>query len=60
MGLILREDVDLTEVAWEAVRLLRDVMDKQQINSFADFSCPYTKSLAEELYEEEELYEAAE
>lgn len=52
MSLILREEVDLPEVAYRAVRLLRIIMNKHKINSFEDFYCQFTKELAKELYEE--------
>jgi len=52
MSLVLREDVDLPEVAYRAVRLLRIIMNEHKINSFEDFYCPFTKDLAKELFEE--------
>ena len=48
----LVEDLDYAETVCCAVTLLSYIIRKYNIKTFEDFSCPYMKALAEELYQE--------
>jgi hypothetical protein len=50
--LILTEDLDYNNAIFAAVELIEFVIAKYKIKTFNEFTCPYMKALAKELYVE--------
>ena len=48
----LKEDIEVWDIINEAVNLLNDVIKRYNIRSYDDFTCPYMKALAKELFYE--------
>jgi hypothetical protein len=48
----LTEDLDYNEAIFAAVELLDFVIEKYSIKTFDEFTCPYMKALAKQLYRE--------